>query len=164
MALQRGTSFTLKYPDQAEKMVKFLVSVPEIVDKEMLKRMNAAVGIVYQVAHQKRPYITQQQAKAEGRFKIRGSKKYHVVSDPGAKLGVPVAQQGGGTLQASIKQGVSQSGGKTKGIVYVDDPGYAEYLEFGTSKMAARPFMRPAMLLTQEAISKLFSKKITFTS
>lgn len=159
---QRGTSFTLKYPDQADRMIKYFASVPQKVDKEMQKRMTAAVNMVYTIAHQKRPYITQQQARAEGRKRLPNSKKYHVVSDPSAKLGVPVAQIGGGALQASIQKGVTQRSGKTTGIVYVDDPGYAEHMEFGTSTIEERPFMRPAFMLTKEAISNLFNQKIKF--
>lgn len=158
----RGTSFSLKDPAAGDKMVKMLLSVPGNVDKEMLKRMNTAVGIVYQIARQKRPYITQKQAKSEGRRKIRGSNRYHLVSDPDAKAGVAVAQQDGGKLQASIKNLTSQSKGKTTGIIWVDDPGYADYLEFGTARMPARPFMRPALLLTKDALSRLFNKKLTW--
>ncbi len=122
--------------------------------------MNLAVNMVYQIAHQKRPYITQQQARKEGRRKLKNG-KYHVVSDPAARAGVPVAFIGGGALQASITHMVQKIGSKTQGIVSVNSP-YAEYLEFGTPNMEARPFMRPALMLTKDAIVRLFKSKITF--
>jgi HK97 gp10 family phage protein len=35
---------------------------------------------------------------------------------------------------------------------------YGKFLEFGTRKMAARPFMRPALKETQKSFSKLFRR------
>lgn len=114
------------------------------------KRMQQATLMVWRIAHQKRPIISKAQAKAQGRS--------YRVSDPGASAGVPVRT---GALQGSIQQSVTANGlmsyvGKiwTKGIEY------AGFIEYGTSRMAARPFMRPAINLTKDAIKKLFSLKI----
>lgn len=119
-------------------------------DKLMEQRVRRATEMVWRIAHQKRPMITAAMAKAEGRTKR--------VSDPGAQLGVPVKT---GTLQASIIQSVTRKKlmsfvGEisTKGIPY------AGFLEYGTSKMKARPFMRPAVALTRDAIKRMFGLNV----
>ncbi len=155
---RRGTSFSLKDLDMGDKIAKMLIDLPAGVDKEIDKRMGLAVNMVYQVAHQKRPYITQRQAKMEGRRRLKNG-KYHVVSDPEAKAGVPVGYVGGGALQASITKRTQRVGSKRQGIISVTAP-YAEYLEFGTPNMAARPFMRPALMLTKDALVSLFKKPL----
>jgi HK97 gp10 family phage protein len=129
------------------------------IDKQMAFRMKQSIRMVYTVAHQKRPYISQQQAKAQGRRMISKG-KYHRVSDPGASAGVPVAMIDGGTLQSSIKTQYRETADKHYGEVYVDAPGseYGAYLEYGTSKMPARPFMRPAITLVQDALHRLWGK------
>lgn len=119
-------------------------------DKVIAMRMKQATAMVWRIAHQKRPMISKAQMKAQGRSKR--------VSDPSASLGVPVDT---GALQASIQQSISRNGlmgyiGKiwTKGIQY------AGFMEYGTSKIAARPFMRPAINLTKDAIKKNFALKV----
>lgn len=68
-----------------------------------------------------------------GRSYKRG-RKYHVASSPGYAPNVDT-----GTLRASIRQ--NPAGHLTYHIVAGTD--YAAYLEYGTAKMAARPYMRP---------------------
>jgi HK97 gp10 family phage protein len=119
-------------------------------DKSMEKKMKTAVDMIWRVAHQKRPMITRAQMKIEGRSKR--------VSDPGAQLGVPVDT---GRLQASIHQNVTRGGKmKYRGEIVTKGVPYAGFMEYGTSKIQKRPFMRPAILLTKDAIKKTFGLRV----
>lgn len=133
-------------------------------DDLMGKRMNIATNMVWRIAHQKRPYISKQEQK-KGFTTKSGTVHHRRVSDPNAALGVPVAWKNGGTLQSAIKKQVTKNGyGKYQGIIYVD-LGLAPYgkrMEFGDGKVHARPFMRPAAALTQEAVIKLIGSKPEF--
>ena len=127
----------------------------------MQKRMTQATDIVWRLAHQRRPYISKQQQKL-GFVTKSGNVHHNRVSDPSATLGVPVAADNGGLLQSAIKKQVTKVGtGKFQGVVYVDGAmaPYGKYMEYGTSKVHARPFMRPAMELTREQLKKLFSAR-----
>lgn len=143
--MQRGKTFTVN-PMGLDKAFTSIRMQQGRVDKMMLRRMTDATKVVYKLASARRPMISKTQMKAEGRNKR--------VSDPNAQAGVPVQT---GALQASIKFDVSQKRGKTVGKVWTDSP-YAAFVEWGTSRMAARPFMRPAMNLAGERIKKIFNK------
>ncbi len=119
----------------------------ERIDDLTKRKITKAVDIMYRVATARRPMITKQQMKAEGRVKR--------VSDPNAQLGVPVQT---GALQASIKKSVEATSKGFLGRIWTS-LNYAGYVEFGTSRMQARPFMRPAIALSQQAIKQLFGKK-----
>lgn len=149
--MKTGTSFFVK-PSDLDRVVN---SATKAILKEktlLTKNMRAIVIQVYNTAHAKRPMITAKQAKAERRNKR--------VSDPGASFGVPVDT---GALQASIKQEVTDTGKKVVGSIYIDPESpaakYAAYLEFGTSRMKARPFMRPALHLNEAWIKAKFRSK-----
>jgi hypothetical protein len=124
----------------------------------MQRRMELATSMIWRLAHQKRPYISKQHQKRGFRTKS-GSVHHNRVSDPNAQLGVPVDT---GLLQSAIKKEVTRVGyGKFQGVVYVD-LGIAPYgikMEYGDSKVHARPFMRPAAALTREAVLKMFRAK-----
>ncbi len=131
-------------------------------DVLMQKRMDMATTMVWRIAHQKRPYISAQHQK-KGFRTLSGSVHHNRVSDPNAQLGVPVAAKNGGTLQSAVKKEVSHTGyGKFQGMVYVDlsIAPYGKDMEFGTSRVHARPFMRPAYELTKDAIMKLIGAKV----
>jgi HK97 gp10 family phage protein len=128
-------------------------------DKLMQQRMNTATSLVWRTAHAKRPMITKAMTKAQGRA--------FPVSDPNATAGVPVAYKNGGRLQVSVMMKVAKSllGGPMSYEGTVTAGGgnapYATFLEYGTSKMPARPFMRPAITLNKEAIKRTFGARIT---
>lgn len=145
-------SFSEKIPSYSEKIIEKVLKYQERVDKIIESKMNSAVKIVWATAHAKRPMITKAQSKSEGRLKR--------VSDPGATAGVPVDT---GDLQISIKKDVTKKGFKLIGRIYVEGPGekYANFMEFGTSKTEARPFMRPALNLNKEFIKQIFRKSDT---
>lgn len=74
-----------------------------------------------------------------------------------------------GNLQASIDVGTklkpSQQGARRPGVeVYVGataPPGFhAHLIEFGTAKMAARPFMRPAWEQTKDKVLEILSVEV----
>ena len=58
----------------------------------------------------------------------------------GAKGVVPVRT---GRLKRSIINKVTQSGMKTEGVIHPNTE-YESYVEFGTSRMRARPYMTPS--------------------
>jgi HK97 gp10 family phage protein len=115
--------------------------------------MNLAVDIVFKTATARRPKISMSELKARG-----GEKGDYRVSDPNAVLGVPVKS---GALQASIKKSVKWQGKKITGEI---DAGgnlpYAMAMEFGTSSISPRPFMRPAWNENKEFIQNKFKEKI----
>lgn len=110
-------------------------------------KITQATNIMWRVARQKRPMMSRAQAKAEGR-RVR-------VSDPTAEAGVPVQT---GQLQQSIQKSVEVKRNSVIGRVFTNLY-YGKYVEFGTTRMAARPFMRPAITLTREAIKAMFAKQ-----
>lgn len=159
--IRRGTTFQPKDLDFGTILNRKTNEYFQTQNKNMEKKVRMAVTMAYNIAHQKRPYISNVEAKAQGRRKLSKG-RYLRVSDPDAQLGVPVAFLNGGTLQQSIKTRFRwiSAGRKFQGSVYVDAPGieYASFLEFGTSKMRARPFMRPAITLTRDAIKAMLAK------
>lgn len=57
-----------------------------------------------------------------------------------------------GTLQRGVRGHVETGRGKITGFVAVRGVKYAKFLEFGTSRMAARPFLRPTIHENRGAI------------
>lgn len=120
-----------------------------VIHAAMEKKMNLIVDVVFKTATARRPKIA---VTKENRGQYR-------VSDPNAKAGVPVDT---GALQASITKDVRWSGKKIIGEVEAGlDLIYAKMIEFGTSKMRPRPFMRPAWNENLQWIKKKWSEKIT---
>jgi len=144
-----GLTFRIN-TDNLERLAKKIGNQSVKYDKVMKERVTRATEMVWRVAHARRPMISKAQMKYEGRAKR--------VSDPDAKAGVPVDT---GALQASITQRVT----KTKSMSYQGEVAtrgipYAGYIEFGTSKMWPRPFIRPAVNLTKDAIKRVFGLKV----
>ena len=80
------------------------------------------------------------------------SKYKHKVSRPGH----PPALDSG-TLMSSLSHKVKVGIATIIGEVG-SDIGYALFLEIGTSKMAARPFLRPAVKSNRRKINKIFAE------
>jgi len=146
----KGTSFTVKN-GALEKLTAKLVGISGMVDKDIEKKMNLATNILYRTATARRPKISVQQHKEKG-----GAKGGYRSSDPNAKLGVPVKT---GALQISIQKNVSKQGEKWVGRIWTDSP-YAKYMEFGTSKIKPRSFMRSALNEQGETVKKIFQQQI----
>lgn len=124
------------------------------IEKDLERKVNAAVTIVYTTARSRRPKISIQEQKALGRHP-----KAYRVSDPNASVGVPVRT---GDLQISIKKDSAvYKSGKIRGRIYVEGPGatYAKFVEFGTSRMRARSFFRSALQVNKEWIKAKFKEK-----
>jgi hypothetical protein len=84
--------------------------------------------------------------------------KNYFVSDPAAKIGVPVDS---GDLQSSIRMKVINGGIKSWGEIYIDGPGkdYANRIEFGYENQAPRSFMRAAVHENADKVKKIFGWK-----
>ncbi|MGH7239178.1 MAG: HK97-gp10 family putative phage morphogenesis protein [Candidatus Saccharimonadales bacterium] len=138
--------------------------IPKDYDDAMRKRVAAATQIVWATAHAKRPMMNRAQAKAHGSkvslpdpsYKRRGYTDSKDVTF--SMAGVPVKT---GRLQGSIKQSVTRTKNGWQGRVETSGVPYAKFMEFGTSKVAARPFMRPAVFLNKAAIKKQFDATVT---
>lgn len=78
------------------------------------------------------------------------SKYQHRVSAPGKPPALDM-----GNLMNSIQSRVTVGAAIVKGEVG-SDIDYALYLEIGTSKMAARPFLRPAVTANRRKINRIF--------
>ncbi len=107
--------------------------------------------------------------RGTGRTYIRGKKRHskqarrHVASAPGQPPAVDT-----GILRASIFTDVSVKGGNVVGKVGPDvehiaaeqtagtDVEYGLFLELGTAKMAARPFLRPGLAKSAAQIVRIF--------
>lgn len=67
-----------------------------------------------------------------------------------------------GNLRNSIRYEVYGSGTEVYGIIGTTqkNPPYGTYLEYGTSKMAPRPWLRPAMLRNNDWIKKMLKQTV----
>lgn len=66
------------------------------------------------------------------------------------------------TLRNSISYTIENYGGGWKRLVITADAPYSRYLEIGTPKMAARPFIRPAVYKYVGALGSEISKSFRF--
>jgi HK97 gp10 family phage protein len=137
-----GKSFSIN-TDNLDKLIKQItVETKKDIDGKILKIVKNITEEAYAVAKSKRPDITNES----------GLK----VSDPTAAYGVPVRT---GVLRSSIKREVKQSSDKTIGTVYTDKTApYDICLEFGTSKIAPRPFMGDSLREIQPKIKEILKK------
>jgi len=118
-----------------DKMSKNLIKSAENFTGLMKPKMEKAVNLIYDTARIKR---------SNG-----------LSSERGIVLGVPVKT---GRLRDSIRKSISLSGiRRVVGKVWTD-LFYAKYVEYGTSKMTARPFIRPALDVNKEKLKKIFSE------
>jgi HK97 gp10 family phage protein len=144
-AIPRITTNVMKYVDRERKLLN--------------QKITVVTNQLYLTARAKRPMITAKQAKAEGRNKR--------VSDPNAEAGVPVDT---GALQISIEKKVVDNGKQIYGTVYVNPniansksgktvAQYATAIEYGTSKMPARSFMRASLNVNRAYIQKVLRQQ-----
>lgn len=75
-----------------------------------------------------------------------------------AKTKVPVRT---GALKKGISQRVSVKGSKAEAIIgFRRKDFYGRFIELGTSKMSAKPFLRPALDESQQKIEEAFAQAI----
>ena len=136
------------------------------IDINLEKRTQAATNIVWRTAHAKRPMMNKTQAKAHGSrvslpdpaYTKRGYSQGQTFTNNDFSIaGVPVRT---GMLQSSIRQYVTRVRNGFRGTVESYGVKYAQYIEYGTQKMAARPFMRPAIALNREVIKRVYGMRI----
>jgi len=124
-------------------------------------RLAAVVRAVYDEAENKRPVLKaigvgvqrtmrdlMKNSPRSGNVYSRGVTVSHKASGPGEPPAPDTSN-----LRRSVMYGVGDD--------YVDvgaNAEYAPYLEFGTRHMSARPFLRPAIDQSVDAISKEFQK------
>lgn len=147
-------------PSDVQKVVKGLASIPEQIAVDFERKLTLATKIVWTTARIRRPKMTVAELKATGARRyfrnIDGKRREYRVSDPKAKLGVPVDT---GELRESIKKDVKMQGlEKGYGIIYSNSP-YATAIEYGTSRIAPRPFMRQAMAEQGSVVKKILLEK-----
>ncbi len=83
-------------------------------------------------------------------------RKFHRPSAPGE---VPAVDTG--ILRASIAHEVVEDKNGVAGFVGVESAvKYGLWLELGTRRMDARPFLRPALIRTRTAINAIFQKAV----
>jgi len=115
---------------------------------EINKKMNEAVAIVRNHAIES----IQRGAKTGVTYEKYNPRRTHTAS----VAGQPPATDTG-FLVSSITSNVKRSGKKVVGQIVASAP-YAPSLEFGTSKMAARPFMVPALEKNRRKIERKFKQ------
>ena len=144
----RNSSFRLKNPAIVENIIRHWKNEIDRVDKDLKGKITLAVSMIYNTARTRRPKVSGVGVK-KGTYRV---------SDSSASYGVPVDT---GALQASINKKVIKKGLGWQGVISAGEGlDYANYIEFGTSKIAPRPFMRQAMELNKDAIRNLFKKPI----
>jgi HK97 gp10 family phage protein len=148
------STFSFKTPDAVRRFNSNFVREINRIDDQILKKVSTITQVIYNTARARRPKISKTEQKAMGR-----DPKGYRVSDPNASFGVPVDT---GDLQSSIKKEITRSFKKVIGRVYVNGPGnkYAAYIEYGTSKIQARPFMRQALSENKEWAQRELQKSI----
>lgn len=93
-----------------------------------------------------------------GRAYPRGGKT-HIASAAGQ---APANDSGTLASSISIDVDVERNAVVGKIIAYADDGSggnYGKHLEFGTQKMAARPFMQPALRKSKRKINQIFKRE-----
>ena len=118
-------------------------------------------NLMAKIDEQTREYA---KAKARGVAKacliVEGYAKEHMSPESPSSPGNPPAVVTG-TLRAAITHQVVEEGENVVG--YVGLPSsvpYAEWLEFGTSKMAPRPFLNPALKINREAVREAIREEL----
>lgn len=85
-------------------------------------------------------------------YKVPGTSKTYVASSPGQPPAVQL-----GDLRKSIKGGVEEEGGSIVGFVGTELP-KGPMLEFGTSRMAARPWLRPSFEKSADKVKEILTR------
>lgn len=76
------------------------------------------------------------------------------------KIGPSIPGEPPGMVTGALKKGLAVKSGRSTTLVGIKNPGYyARMLEFGTSKMAARPFLFPTFAEEAGAVKRILSGK-----
>ena len=88
------------------------------------------------------------------KYRVPGTKRYYTASAPGEPPAVRT-----GRLRNSIKYKLVRGFMRAKGEVG-SSLDYAAQLEFGTSKMAPRPYLRPTYEKERQTIKRILAGKV----
>lgn len=125
-------------------------SVTRKVEAELTRRLNASAQIVRNAVieslNRTQPLDTR--VSSAGRVSIIGR-------DP-SKPGQP-PKRVSDTLYKSIVAGVRTKGGELQGVIGSTDE-KAAWLEFGTLRLAARPFLRPALKKSAARVKRIMNR------
>lgn len=134
------------FKDQTDALVKKFKGKREQIEPNMRKALTSCALIVEREAKESmRP--------GDGIAYKRRS-VIHIASSPGNPPAVDT-----GRLRASITHRLEWEAGGAAAYVGTSVE-YARHLEFGTSKMEPRPFLRPAVLINRQKIAETIAKGI----
>jgi HK97 gp10 family phage protein len=129
----------------------FLRALPDDIARKMLR--SSLMGAA-------RPIMRQAQENIRANF--GGSSRYTGTLESGVVRG---RAKTGLAARVDVKLRKPRSKGKQtiNGVnkPYGDDPFYGRFLEMGTSKMPARPFLKPAAMSKQDESGAEFNKALT---
>ncbi len=83
---------------------------------------------------------------------VPGTKRRYTASAPGE---APASATG--TLRKTVKSGIEGTGNNISGFVGSEEK-YAPMLEFGTKRMAPRPWLRPSFEKSEKTVKALFAR------
>ena len=119
------------------------------VKREAIKRMERATKVVRGAVISD----IQRGVKSGTTYEKYNPRRTHTASAAGQAPATDTGQ-----LVSSISTRTKIEGRKVIGEIIADAP-YAQALEFGTTKMMARPFMQPALQKNARKIERIFKKK-----
>lgn len=135
--------------DEGVVYISHLNEVLDKLDKTAAQRMTKAVMAVQEEAFR----LTAGPGKGEHEYYVPGTKRKYRASAPGD----PPAPRTG-ILRKTIKWQVEGEGAETEGLVGSDQK-YAPALEYGTSKMSPRPWLRPAFQNSEAKVKQIFMEE-----
>lgn len=115
------------------------------IDETAFKRMIDAVNLVRNTTLE-----TLSGARSGRIYKVPGTQRTYTASSPGEPPAVMTGQ-----LRQSIKSGVEGEGSKVVGFVGTETK-QGLWTEFGTKKMAARPWLRLSFQRAEAEIKQIF--------
>lgn len=136
--------------------VVFKSNIPEMlrrVDDTAKERMHEAVNLVRNATVE--TLSGDRKPDPDRIYRVPGTKKpkFYQASSPGEPPAVQL-----GDLRKSVKRGVKKERGKLTGYVGSKLP-KAPMLEFGTRKMAPRPWLRPSFEKSEADIRDIFMRR-----
>ena len=127
--------------DNTDKVIK---SIEQSASKRMAKAVNEVRNVVLE---------TLSGSRTGRKYKVPGTQRIYTASAPGE----PPAQATG-RLRQSIKTSVKGEGKKVVGRVGTDLD-YGKKLEFGDSKVAPRPWLKPSFEKAKDKIEEILDGK-----
>ena len=130
----------------AREILHAMRQLPARLDRPLLnKGLLAGAALVRDEARQRAPVLAEFFNRRRRPGTLRRAISSYAVRPDGYAATVFITVRGLGVKKIeAFKRGQAARGLKVKGADNPNDPFYWKFVEFGTSKMAARPFLRPA--------------------